>query len=86
MRGALEGGIVGHQHLAAPDRAVGAIARTVEAEADDALAWREAVLGHHRRYVGVMVLHFHDGRAVAPIGRLGRQVTGMQIRGDDLGA
>ena len=59
--GADEARVVGHEHLAAPDlgRAVvaDAVAGAVEGDADHRRRAVEAVLGHHRRDVGVVVLH-----------------------------
>ena len=46
---------VGDQQLAAPQRAVGAVAEAVEGEAEHRLG--AAVLDHARRDVGVVVLH-----------------------------
>ncbi len=55
---------IGHQHLAAPDGAVGAVPRAVEGEADDRRRRVEPVFGHHGGDVGVMVLHVDDGARV----------------------
>ena len=52
---ALEAGEVGDQHLAAPHRAVGPVAETVEGDAEHGLG--AAVLDHARGDVRVVVLH-----------------------------
>ena len=55
---ALEPVEVGHQELAAPEGAVGAVAETVEGEPEHRFG--AAVLHHARGDVGVVVLHGHD--------------------------
>ena len=79
--------VVGEQELAAPDRAVGAVARAVERDADDGRLL--VVLGHAGEDVRVVVLdleerhadflgeRFGDGRSV---------VARVQVAGDGLGA
>ena len=57
----VEGVVAGDEDLAAPDGAVGAVARAVEGDADHPLPRRDAVLGHDRRDVGVVVLHLDHG-------------------------
>ncbi len=49
--------VVGEQHLATPDGAVGAVAGPVEGEAEHLLRSVQPVFGHHRRDVRVVVLH-----------------------------
>ena len=72
--------VVGEQHLAAPHRAVGAVAGAVEGDPDHLLVPAQPVLGHHRGDVGVVVLHrahrppaacarAHAGGAVAGVAR-----------------
>ena len=73
---------VGHQHLAAPQRAVGAVAQPVEGQAQHRR--RPTVLDHARRDVGVVVLHA-DGRQVELEGELGRQVLRVEVVGHHLG-
>ena len=58
---ALEVEAVGDEALAAPDGAVDAVARSVEREAAHRAG--QAVLADHRRDVGVMMLHFDEGRS-----------------------
>ena len=73
---------VGHQELAAPERAVGAVAEPVEGEPEHRFG--AAVLHHARGDVGVVVLHGHE-RKVEVEGELGRQVFRVQIVRDHLG-
>ena len=82
MAGALEAVEAAGQQLAAPHRAVGAVAGAVVDRPDRRPAL--AVLGQHRRQVGVVVLHAHvrDVLAGERVGR--RQVVGVQVVGDDL--
>ena len=65
---ALEAVVVGQQHLAAPDlhAAVGggAVAGAVEREPEHRRRAVEAVLGHQRGDVGVVVLHVDHGAGV----------------------
>ena len=81
--GAAEATHISDQQLAAPDRAVGAVAAAVEDRADGGA--RLAVLGEARREVRVMVLHPDQLDAVALERVLGRQVLRMQVVGHDLG-
>ena len=81
VAGALEAREAAEQELAAPDRAVGAVAGAV---VDRAERLGRAVLGEHRREVRVVVLDA-DVVAVALERVLGRQVLRVQVVGDDLG-
>ena len=80
--GALEAVEVADQQLAAPDRAVGAVAGAVVDRPDRRAAL--AVLGQARGEVGVVVLDADvlDALARQRVGR--RQVVGVQVVGDDL--
>lgn len=49
--------VVGKQDLAAPDRAVGAEAGSVEGKPQHRFAAVAAVLGHHRSDMGMVMLH-----------------------------
>ena len=76
--------VVREQYLTAPDRTVGPVSRSVEGEAEYLLCSVEAVLGHHRRDVRMMVLHRSHrpiaGVAVRPGGgAIGR----MRVRDHD---
>ena len=82
MPDALEPVEVGHQELAAPERAVGAVAEPVEREPEHRFG--AAVLHHARGDVRVVVLH-RDRREVEVEGELRRQVLRMEIVRDDLG-
>ena len=79
---ALEPVEVGHQELAAPQRAVGPVAETVEGEPEHRFG--ATVLHHARGDVGVVVLHRHD-RQVEVERELGRQVFRVEIVRDHLG-
>ena len=72
LRQPLEALVVGEQHLATPHRAVGAVTRSVEGESEHLLGTIQAVFGHHRRDMRVVVLHGSDrsacGVAVRPRG------------------
>ena len=70
----------GHQHLASPQRAVGAVAEPVEGEPEHRS--RATVVDHARRDVGVVVLH-RDEREVELLGELGREVLGVEVVGHD---
>ena len=79
--------VVGEQELAAPDRAVGAVARAVERDADDGRLL--VVLGHAGEDVRVVVLDFEERHA----GLLGERfgdgrsvVARVQVAGDGLRA
>ena len=63
MSDALEARPVGDEYLAAPERAVAAVARAVEGDPDDRLA--DAVLGGDAHDVRVMVLHADLGQVDA---------------------
>ena len=82
MAGALEAVEAAGQQLAAPHGAVEAVAGAVVDRPDRRPAL--AVLGQHRRQVGVVVLHAHVGDVLAGerVGR--RQVVGVQVVGHDL--
>ena len=76
-----------HQRLAAPDRAVAAVAGAVPGQSQHRAV--QAVLGHAGGHVGVMVLHAHQRHAPARGQLLGmprRGIVGMQIAGDHLAA
>ena len=75
---------VADEQLAAPDRAVEAVAGAVEDRADRR-PWL-AVLGQARRQVGVVVLDADQLDALALERVLGREVLGVQVVRDDLRA
>ena len=72
----------GDEELAAPHRAVGAVAETVEREPDDRVD--PTMLHHARGDMRVMVLHPDRGKFEFER-ELGREVIGMQIVRDDVG-
>ena len=84
-------GVVGEQELAAPDRAVVAVAGAVEGDAEHRSVTGVPVLGHRRRDVGVVVLHrARTGRPAACVARPGggavrRVPVGDERRGRDAG-
>ena len=78
---ALEIPVAGDEDLAAPDRAVRTESRPVERDADDTPAHGHPVLGHHRRDVGVVVLHFGHGVRGSAFGPSFRLVARVRIRG-----
>ena len=82
VRETLERSQVGEQHFPAPDGAVHAVARAVERDAAHGAG--QAVLGHHRHDVRMMVLHLGDGEALL-VGPLRREVLGMQVARDAVG-
>ena len=79
--------VVGEQHLAAPDRAVGAVTGSVEGEAEHLLRPVQPVLGHHRGDVRVVVLDRPDRppAGVAPRPR-GGAVARVRVGDDDFRA
>ena len=79
---ALEAAEIADQQLAAPDRAVGAVAGAVEDRADRRAGL--AVLGQSRGQVRVVMLHADQLDALALERVLGRQVVRVQVVGDDL--
>ncbi len=81
VRGPPELLVVGDQHLAAPDRAVGAVAGAVEGDPDDPLVGAEPVLAHHRRDVRVVVLHQVD----RPVRRRGAGPAAGPVAGVPVG-
>ena len=69
MRDALKAAAVGHQNLAAPDRAVHAVTGAVERHADDGLM--QTMFGHDAGDVRVMMLNADlDGGMGRPDGRI----------------
>ena len=87
VSGADEAGVVGDEHLAAPDlgRAIvaDAVAGAVEGDADHRRGAVEAVLGHHRRDVSMVVLHLDQCSIAAVLhGPPTSEVTGVPIRRD----
>ncbi len=84
---ALEAQIVRAQELAAPDRAVDAVAEPVHHHAEHRRrVARDAVLGHAARDMGMVMLHLVENGAFAGgmlLGELGREVFGMQVGGED---
>lgn len=73
--------VVREQDLAAPHRPVVAVSRAVECDADDRPAAVEAMLGHDRGDMGVMVLHADDRAVVrVPLGPLSGSVAGVPVR------
>ena len=66
--------VVGEQELAAPHGAVVAVAGAVEGDADHRPAAVEAVLGHRRGDVRVVVLDAYDG----PVRRVAGRPTGAE--------
>jgi hypothetical protein len=69
--------IIRGEEFSAPDGGVGAEARAIPGDADDAAL--EAVLGHAAGDVGVMMLDVNLPQVSAPERVLGAQVAGMQI-------
>ncbi len=88
MRRALESAVSAHEPLAAPDRAVLAIAGAVERDADHAaLIRRPAVLRQRSRDVRLVMLDAVQRQVVLGgegLGQARRGVIGMQIAGHDL--
>ena len=81
MADALEAVEPGHQHLAAPEGAVGPVPEAVERQRDDRVA--PLVLDHARGDVCVVVLH-RDGGDVEVARQLRRQVLRVEVVRDDL--
>ena len=79
---AFERGVCREQDLAAPARAVGAVAGAVVGEPDHRSV--EPVLGHRADDVRVMVLHGDAALRRAARAYMRRQVVGMQVVRDDL--
>ena len=84
VRGALKIGEAGDKKLAAPNGSVGAGARAIEGDAQNARVGRKLVrgdgLGHHARDVRMMVLDFDKRQIALPrllAGPLTRQVAGV---------
>ncbi len=75
---------IGEERLAAPDRAVVAVARAVEREAEHGALRVPAVLGHDRGDVGVVVLDFDDELAMVRSGPGRGAVAGVTVGGDHL--
>ena len=86
MGGADEVRLVADEHLASPQRAVGAVARPVERDADDLAPLVR--LGERRSDVGVVVLDLDERRPVG-LGALARplraQILGVEVAGEDVG-
>ena len=78
---ALVSGEVGHEELAAPDGAVGAVAGAVEGHPDDrAVLGRVAVVGQAGGDVGVVVLHADQVQALVGVGEFQRVLGGQVLR------
>ncbi len=80
---------ISHQHLAAPDGPVGAVAGAVEGHADDRLLPHVASFRHAGGDVGVVMLDADSRQAIGSCsieGVAAGQVVWMQVVGEHLGA
>jgi len=85
VRQAPEAVVIGQEHLAAPDRAVRAVAGAVEGEADHRQAAVQAVFRHDRGDVGVVMLHMQVLQAIGVVRRpAAGQVARMEVADDPL--
>jgi hypothetical protein len=82
VSGPLRGCGVADEELPAPRVPAGAEAEAVERDPDDPTL--QAVLGHHRRDVRVVVLDRDRGKTEL-VGEARRQEVGMQVVGDEVG-
>ncbi len=84
--GALVAGVIGDEELATPDRPIVDVAGAVEGHADHRPLAAQAVLGHARGDVGVVVLHFDQRQPLAGspfAGITSGHVVGVAVAGDD---
>ena len=79
--GTLEAVVVGDEDLTSPNGAVGPVSGAVERESDHAVG--DAVLGHHRCDVRMVMLHL-DNRSSVALRPRRRQIPRVEIGGDRL--
>ncbi len=81
MAGPGEAGQVGHQEFAAPDGAVGAVARAVQGDPDTGFG--AAVFRQAGGDMGVMVLDPDEAHPGQTPGIAGAEIMGVEVMGDE---
>src|ERR1017187_5020153 len=82
MSGAFEAFMAGDEHFSAPDFSIGAVARSIQGEADHPAF--KVILRHTTGNVCVVVLHANQLRSALFERPSGGEVVGMEVVGDDL--